>query len=80
MILKPITTEKAGKLIDVDNTLLFAVERKARKDEIKKEVEKLFGVKVDSVRTLVRQNRKIVYVKINKKNPAADIAAKLGMI
>ena len=80
MILKPITTEKAVKLIDVDNTLLFAVERKARKDEIKKEVEKLFGVKVDSVRTLVRQNRKIVYVKINKKNPAADIAAKLGMI
>ena len=39
MILKPVTSEKAVKMIDIENVLLFKTERKARKHEIKKEVE-----------------------------------------
>lgn len=80
MILKPVTTEKAVKLIDMDNTLLFTVERQVSRDEIKKEVEKVFSVKVVKVRTLLRENRKFAYVKLNKANPAIDVATKLGMI
>ena len=80
MILKPVTSEKAVRMIDLDNVLLFEIERKARKKEIKKEVEENFGVKVDKVRTLIRQNKKLAYVKLNKKNPAIDVATKLGMI
>lgn len=80
MILKPITSEKAVKMVDLDNTLLFKVERKARKEEIKKEVEKVFNVKVEKVRTLIRQNMKFAYVKLKKENPAIDVATKLGMI
>ncbi len=80
MILKPVTSEKAVKMIEIDNTILFEVERKYRKSEIKKEVEKIFNVKVDKIRTLIKANKKFAYVRITKQNPAIDIATKLGMI
>ena len=80
MILKPITSEKAVKLIDLENVLLFEVERKTRKKEIKQEVEKTFNVVVIKVRTLIKHNKKLAYVKLDKKNLAIDIATKLGMI
>lgn len=80
MILKPITSEKAVKMIDLDNTLIFKLERQYKKEEIKKEVEKSFNVKVDKVRTLIRGNKKYAYVKFKKENPAIDVATKLGMI
>lgn len=80
MILKPITSEKAVKLIDLDNTILFKLEKRENKKSIKAEVEKMFNVKVDTVRTLIRNNKKYAYVKLVKENPAIDIATKLGMI
>ena len=80
MILKPITTEKAVKMLDLDNMLLFEVNRKFKKEEIKKEVEGMFNVKVVKVRTLIRQNKKFAYVRLDKSNLAIDIATKLGMI
>lgn len=80
MILRPITSEKAVKLIDIENTLLFETERRATKTEIAIEIEKTFSVKVEKVRTLVKANRKYAYVKLNKANPAIDVATKLGMI
>ncbi|MFH1307859.1 MAG: 50S ribosomal protein L23 [archaeon] len=80
MILKPITTEKAVKLIELENTLVFSVERKFRKKDIRKEIEDTFNVKVDKINLLLKENKKKVYVKLNKKNPAIDIATKLGMI
>lgn len=80
MILKPITSEKAVKLIDLDNTILFKLEKRENKKSIKEEVEKMFNVKVDTVRTLIRNNKKYAYVKLVRENPAIDIATKLGMI
>ena len=80
MLLKPVTTEKAVKLIDIDNTLTFEVERQSKKNEIKLEVEKTFEIKVEKIRTLIRSNKKIAYIKFRKENPAIDLATKLGMI
>lgn len=80
MILKPITSEKAVRLIDMENTILFQVEREAKKPEIKAEVESLFNVKVESVRTHNKGNKKMAYVKLSKLNPAIDIATKVGMM
>jgi len=80
MILKPVTSEKAVKMIDLDNTLLFKVEKRYSRDEIKKEVERTFNVKIKKVRTLIRANQKYAYVKFANENPAIDIATKLGMI
>jgi len=80
MILKPVSSEKAVKMIDLDNTLVFETGRRNNKDEIKKFVEKIFSVKVEKVRTSISTNKKYAYVKLNKKNPAIDVATKLGMI
>ncbi len=80
MILKPVTSEKAVKMIEIENTLLFTVERKFRKKEIKHELEKTFSVKVEAVRTNIKCNKKYAYIKLNKANPAIDVATKLGMI
>ena len=80
MILKPITSEKAVRMLDLDNILFFEVERKANKKKIKKEVERAFGVKVAKTRTFIRQNKKFAYVKLDKSNLAIDVATKLGMI
>ena len=80
MILKPVTSEKAVKMIDVDNTLLFEVGMKMDKNAIKAEMESVFNVKVDCVRTQITKNKKYAYVKLKKENPAIDVATKLGMI
>ena len=80
MRIKPITTEKAIRLIEIENILVLQVDRRRKKPEIQKEIEEVFNVKVDSINSLIRKNKKYVYVKLNKKNPAIDVATKLGMI
>ena len=80
MKLKPITTEKAVIIIEKENTLTFETEKENPRDEIKKEIENLFDVKVETVRTLVRANKKRVYAKLKKEFPAIDVATKLGLI
>lgn len=78
--MKAITTEKAIRLIEIDNTLVFEVDRRKNKTEIKKELEEMFKVKIESINSLIRKNKKYVYAKLNVKNPAIDVATKLGMI
>lgn len=78
--LKPLVTEKAVMMIESQNVLAFEIGKKATKDEIKKEIESLFSVKVFGVRTLIRGNKKYAYVKLKKEFPAIDVATKLGII
>ncbi|MEK6741669.1 MAG: 50S ribosomal protein L23 [Nanoarchaeota archaeon] len=78
--LKPIVTEKAVMLIERENVLTFKTEKAATKESIKKEIESLFDVKVEKIRTLVKDNKKFAYVKLKKEFPALDIATKLGII
>ena len=78
--MKLITTEKAVRLVELNNMLVAEVDKRKSKTEIKKEFEELFKVKVDSINTQIRANKKIAYIKLNAKNPAIDVATKLGMI
>ena len=80
MIDKFKTTEKSVKLIEADNTLVVIFDKRDSKSEIKKQIEESFNVKVVSVNTMIRDNKKFAYVKLDKKNPAIDIATKLGLI
>ena len=78
--IKPMVTEKAVMMIEAQNVLTFQTDQKVTKDKIKKEIEELFKVKVEKVRTLVRGNKKYAYVKLKREFPAIDIATKLGII
>ena len=74
------STEKIVRQIEVDNVLVFEVDRAVRKLDIKKEVEELFGVKVAKVRTHTLKNKKLAYVKLKPDYPAMDVATKLGLM
>ena len=80
MILKPIVTEKAVMSIESKNILTFETEKERTKPEIKQEIENLFKVKIDEIKTMIKNNKKYAYVKLNKDFPAIDIATKLGLI
>ena len=51
VIRRPIITEKSTYLREQNNQVLFEVDRQATKQDIKRAVEALFGVKVAAVNT-----------------------------
>ena len=78
--MKPLMTEKAVMMIERDNVLTFVVPMIKEKKDIKKEVEDLFEVKIEKVRTLIRNNKKYVYIKLKGDTLAIDVATKLGLM
>lgn len=77
----PLLSEKAIAKIETENKLVFVVDRKANKKQIKWAVEKALDVEVVSVRTLVNQKgKKRAWVKLDKKYPASEIATRFGML
>ena len=81
VIKNPVSTEKVVRLMESENKLLFIVDRKAKKPEIKEAVEKLFNVKVVKVNVLnTIDGRKKAYVKLSANTPAIDVATNLGLM
>jgi len=78
--MKPVVTEKAVMLIEMKNILVFELDKRLGKEEIKKQIEEMFGVKVEKVNTLVKKNKKYAYIKLKQDYPAIDVATKLGLI
>ena len=77
----PLSTEKSIRLMEAENKLIFVVNSKATKKEIKKAIEEIFKVKIDNVNTFVSPDgEKRAYVKFSPKNPAIDIATQLGLM
>ena len=52
IIKSPVITEKSSDLAQNHNTIVFRVDPKANKTEIKQAIEKIFNVKVESVNTI----------------------------
>lgn len=81
IIIRPVQSEKALRLIEEQNTLTFIVDRKATEHDIKRAIEQAFGVKVEKVNTLITpRGEKKAYVKLAKEYSASDIAARLGIL
>ena len=81
VIIRPLATEKALRLIEEQNTLTFIVRRDASKPLIKRAVEEMFGVKVEKVRTLITpRGEKKAYVKLAPEYNASEIATRLGIV
>ena len=77
----PLMTEKSINLIDANNEMIFVVDSKANKRDIKESIEKMFNAKVERVNTLRdMKGRKRAYVKFDKDNSAMDIATDLGLM
>lgn len=77
----PLSTEKSVKLMQTENKIVFIVEIKTSKPEIKKAMEELYKVKVAKVTTqILPSGKKKAYIKLKPEYPAIDIATQLGLI
>jgi large subunit ribosomal protein L23 len=81
IIHNPISTEKSIRLMESENKLVFVVDKKATKQEIKAEIERIFKAKVNNVNTLISpKGIKKAYVEFDAETPAIDIATDLGLM
>ena len=77
----PLSTEKSIRQMESENKLIFVVDRKARKADIKEAIEKMFKAKVLDVNTFISmKGEKRAYVKFSQDTPAIDIATNLGLM
>jgi len=81
VVINPIATEKAIKVIESENKIVFTVDRRATKADVKRAVEGLYNVKVDSVNTLVAPDgTKKAFVRLAEGNSAAELSMRLRIL
>jgi large subunit ribosomal protein L23 len=81
VILYPLMTESASLMVEKDNKLIFIINLKAGKSDVKRAVEQLYGVKVEKVSLLITpQGEKKAFVKLTPEFKASDVAIKLGIL
>ncbi|MDH5439074.1 MAG: 50S ribosomal protein L23 [Candidatus Bathyarchaeia archaeon] len=81
VILYPIMTESTTRQIEEENRLVFIVNIRADKVDVKRAVEELYEVEVSKVNTLITaRGRKKAFVKLGPDYKAADVAIKLGIL
>jgi large subunit ribosomal protein L23 len=81
VIFYPLMTESASLMVEKDNKLMFIVNLKAGKSDVKRAVEHLYEVKVDKVTMLITpQGEKKAFVKLKPEYQASDVAIKLGIL
>ena len=67
--------------MESENKLIFVVDKKASKPEIKKAIEEMFKSKVLGVNTVITHDgKKRAYIKFSQETPAIDIATKMGLM
>lgn len=76
IVLYPLNTESAMKKIEEHNTLVFIVDPKSNKAQIKAALKKLYGIDTMKINTLIRPNAtKKAYCRLTADVDALDIAA-----
>ena len=64
-----------------ENTMVFIVDIKSNKKQIKKSFESLYNVKVKSVNTVNRpDNKKKAYIRLSSESDSLTLANKIGII
>lgn len=78
VIKRVVITQDAVNLIERENKLVFIVDIRAGKSEIKNAVENLYEVKVRRVNTLITPwGEKKAFVKLAPEYKASELAVKL---
>ena len=81
VVFYPLMTESASLMVEKDNKLIFIVNAKAGKADIKRAVEELYDVKVLKVTVqLTPHGEKKAFVKLSSEYKASDVAIKLGIL
>jgi large subunit ribosomal protein L23Ae len=77
----PLTSEAAMKKIENNNTLVFIVDIRASKPQIKQAVKTLYSIEAEKVNTLIRPDgQKKAYVRLTSDYDALDVADNVHLI
>ena len=76
----PLMTEVTSRILETQNKLVFIVNLKASKTDIKRAVEELYEVKVNKVNVAITSGKKKAFVKLHPEYKASDVAIKLGVL
>merc|ERR1712070_1033403 len=77
----PLTTESAMKKIEENNTLVFIVDVRASKGQIKEAIKKMYDIDTQKINSLIRPDgQKKAYVRLTQDYDALDVANKIGII
>lgn len=77
---KPVVTENTFDLIDEQNKIVFFVDIKASKRNIKEAIEQIYDVRVIKVNTLITpQGKKKAFIRLHPLDSAAELAIRLGI-
>ena len=77
----PCTSERFYKKMERDNTIIFYVNQKANKQQIKAAFKEAFNVvpqRINTMNTVL--GRKKAFIKLPKGNKASEIANKIGLL
>merc|ERR1719498_300673 len=81
IIKHPLSSESAMKTIEDFNALVFLVDKRSSKPQIRRACQDLYSIKVRKVNTLIRPDgQKKAYVVLNKQHDALEIANKIGIM
>ena len=74
-------TEVTSRILETESKLVFVVNNKATKRDIRRAVEELYEVVVEKVNVAITpKGEKKAFVKLHPDYKAVDVAIKLGVI
>jgi ribosomal protein uL23 len=77
----PVMTEATSRILETQNKLVFVVDMKANKKDVKRAVEELYGVRVSKVNVAITpRDGKKAFVRLHSDDKAVDVAIKLGIL
>ncbi|MCL5009369.1 MAG: 50S ribosomal protein L23 [Candidatus Parvarchaeota archaeon] len=73
--------EKATRLMQTENKISVVVSKSSNRVSIRKEIEKIFDVKVDKINIINKMSgERIAIIKLKPESNAMDLATKLGVV
>ena len=77
----PIAGEAANKLMEEQNTLVFIVNLKSTKTQIKRAFKERYNVNISKVNTVVRPDgKKKAFITLQGEQEAVELGSKVGLI
>ncbi|MFH1836010.1 MAG: 50S ribosomal protein L23 [Methanobacteriota archaeon] len=81
ILLYPLMGEKSTGIREKENKLTFVVNKTSTKNDIKKAIEELYKIEVDSVNVMITlDGKKKAYIKLSEKHSADEVASHFGVI
>ncbi|NIU39024.1 50S ribosomal protein L23 [Candidatus Bathyarchaeota archaeon] len=81
VVMYPLMTEVASRILEAENKLVFIVNLKASKEDIKRAIEELYEVKVEKVNVAITpKGLKKAFARLHPDYKAVDVAIRLGIL